>query len=87
MHYFLENDNLKNDYIFKFELVLDLFITKYKSSSASISENKKQINLNNMTDLLKKILDFNKKNDLIDFDKNFQNLSSLIQIVTENQLF
>ena len=84
MHYFLENDNLKNDYIFKFELVLDLFITKYKSSSASISENKKQINLNNMTDLLKKILDFNKKNDLIDFDKDSQDLSSLIQIVTES---
>jgi len=84
VHYFSENNNLKSDHVLKFELILDLFITKYESSSASISESEKQINLNNVTDLLKKILDSDKKDDLIDFDKDSQDLSSLIQIVTES---
>ena len=42
IYYFSENDNLKNDYVFKFELVFNFLITKYESSLTSILKNKKQ---------------------------------------------
>src|SRR5436190_6849872 len=70
---------MKNNYIFKFEFIFDFFITKYESLSALILKSKKQINSNNVINLLKKILNFNKKNNLINFDKNFQNLLLLIK--------
>ena len=70
---------MKSDHTFKFKFVLDLLITKYKSQSASISENKKQINSDNMINLLKKILNSDEKNNLINFDKDSQDLSLLIK--------
>ena len=84
VHYFSENDYLKNDHISEFELILDLLITKYESSLASILKSEKQINSDNVTDLLKKILDSDKKDNLINFDKDSQDLSLLIQIITES---
>ena len=84
MYYFSENDNLKNNHISEFELIFDFLITKYESLSTSILKSKKQINSDNMIDLLKKILDSDKKNNLINFDKNFQDLSSLIQIIIKS---
>jgi response regulator RpfG family c-di-GMP phosphodiesterase len=57
VYYISENDNLKNNHIFKFKLIFNLLITKYKLSSASISENKKQINFNNITQISKKSIE------------------------------
>ena len=75
---------VKSDHISEFESVFYFLIIKYKLQSASILKSKKQIDSDNMIDLLKKILDSDEKNDLINFDKNFQNLSSLIQIIIKN---
>ena len=69
---------MKNNHVFEFEFALDFLITKYKSQSVSILKSKKQIDFNNMIDLLKKILNSDEKNNLINFDKNFQNLLLLI---------
>ncbi len=78
VHYLSENNNLKSNYIFKFEFIFDFFIIKYESLSVSILKSEKQIDSDNVINLLKKILDSNEKNDLIDFDKDFQDLSLLI---------
>ena len=47
---------MKNNHVFNFEFVFNFFITKYKLQSALISESKKQINSDNIIDLLKIII-------------------------------
>ena len=47
---------MKNNHVFNFEFVFNFFITKYKLQSALISKSKKQINSDNIIDLLKIII-------------------------------
>ena len=56
IYYLSENNNLKNDHILKFKLILDFLITKYESLSASILKNEKQINFNNIIQISKKFI-------------------------------
>lgn len=86
VHYLPENDNLKSGHAPEFELVLDLPITKYEPPSAPTSESEEQINPDNVADLLEKILGSDEKDDLIDFDKDSQDLPSLVQIATGSRL-
>ena len=67
----MSSNCMKNNHVFKFELIFDFLIIKYESQSASILKSKKQIDSDNMINLLKKILNSDEKNDLIDFDKDF----------------